>query len=523
MSFERVPPRSEVMGWSPQHLANFLRKMNLAGSDKVVVQFSINGARFVNMTENDVLKFPKLHAPMISKICSEMNKKDEKKGLFNKKTTTSKYQEPATPVEDVGWGEDEFESDDDYEDPDAEDGEEDEGSIGDYEFPTEEQEVEEAEENDYEPNPSESTEDFPQVVRPSLPIGEGEYIDNINKPRGVPPAVSPRPGAPSLLAPSPQMASLERQDPSPYRHKSPGRALVPSKPQPPMVERSKKPTRERGDNHSPTAQGLKVNTLEMPGTHSGRPRERSPKPPPWTKPSVSPGSSASLGINSSIKVPSSRFHPEARSETPSPVPASRHHTFPLQTKPIPPRPGIPNLQTRLTDSLPPNLPHGPFPPHVTKSVVNVSRSSSSLGRSPQPTPPHPGPMGPSQLGLQQRAKDLDPCWYVGQIPRSEADHCLKQERKDGSYLVRDSTKQQRDQPYTLMVLHQDKVYNIQIRLHNKQYLLGTGMNVHETFPTVRAMISHYAQTPLLLIDAKNRATSQQNHCLLSDPAGYRLT
>ncbi|KAG7262832.1 hypothetical protein CRUP_020020, partial [Coryphaenoides rupestris] len=43
----------------------------------------------------------------------------------------------------------------------------------------------------------------------------------------------------------------------------------------------------------------------------------------------------------------------------------------------------------------------------------------------------------------------------------------------------------------------------------------------QTFPTVRAMITHYSQTPLLLIDAKNPC--QQNQCRLLEPSGYHLT
>ncbi|CAL8266574.1 unnamed protein product [Merluccius merluccius] len=261
MSFERVPPRSEVMGWSPYQLADFLKK-----------------------------------------------------------------------------------SDDDYEDPDV--NLEDEDSQGDYESPTEE-----VEENDYEPNPSESTEDFPQVVRPSLPIGEGDYI-----------------------------------------------ALGPAAPQPPKIQRHMKPTQDRGDNPSPQS--------ELPGR--------------------------------------------------------AQHTLWYTIKAS----GVESQASQL---------------------VEADGSSWLLSLSGQE--------------LRQTA-------------------CCQ----DGSYLVRDSTQQKANQPYTLMVLYQAKVYNIQIRLQNHQYLLGTGMNVHETFPTVRAMINHYSQTPLLLIDAKNRcSTVKHNQCLLSYPAGYQLT
>lgn len=112
---------------------------------------------------------------------------------------------------------------------------------------------------------------------------------------------------------------------------------------------------------------------------------------------------------------------------------------------------------------------------------------------------------------------------MGKVTRGQAEGCLKQVRKDGAYLVRDSTRQLANQPFTLMVYYQDKVYNIQIRQQNQKFLLGTGLKVQESFPSVSDIIGHYSQSPLLLIDAKNRTSSQQNQCLLSDPAGYYMT
>lgn len=108
------------------------------------------------------------------------------------------------------------------------------------------------------------------------------------------------------------------------------------------------------------------------------------------------------------------------------------------------------------------------------------------------------------------------------MTRGQAEGCLKQVRKDGAYLVRDSTRQLENQPFTLMVFYQDKVYNIQIRQQNQNFLLGTGLKVQESFPSVSDIISHYSHSPLLLIDAKNRGSSQQNQCLLSDPAGHYM-
>uniref|UniRef100_A0A3Q4MZT2 SH2 domain-containing protein n=1 Tax=Neolamprologus brichardi TaxID=32507 RepID=A0A3Q4MZT2_NEOBR len=144
-------------------------------------------------------------------------------------------------------------------------------------------------------------------------------------------------------------------------------------------------------------------------------------------------------------------------------------------------------------------------------------------RPPQEDPPtFTKPPLPSTNINRSNSSELDPRWYVGKVTRGQAEGCLKRVCKDGAYLVRDSTRQQANQPFTLMVYYQDKVYNIQIRQQNQQFVLGTGLKVQESFPSVSDIISHYSQSPLLLIDAKNRSASQQNQCMLSDPAGYYL-
>lgn len=53
--------------------------------------------------------------------------------------------------------------------------------------------------------------------------------------------------------------------------------------------------------------------------------------------------------------------------------------------------------------------------------------------------------------------------------------------KDGAFLVRDSSNPSSNQPYTLVVLYQEKVYNIQIRRFQNGFMLGTGMKSSEVF------------------------------------------
>ncbi|XP_029375399.1 lymphocyte cytosolic protein 2a [Echeneis naucrates] len=487
MSSDRVPSRSEVMGWNPQQLADYLKRVNLSGCDKVVMKNNISGSRFVNLSDNDLQKFPKLFAPMISKISCEIGRKEEKRGLFGKKTTP-KYPEPDAGVDAQGWGEDEFDDedfDDDYESPNSGN---DDGSGGDYESPNDDVDA-----NDYEPPPSEPPEDLPHLLCPTQPIGDGEYIDNRdNQFRGPPPAVSPRPPVSSLTAPSPRMGDAFRRDPSPHVS---GRPSGKAPPEPPQIFRGNKPGRDSGSNSSPI-RGPQRNT---PGTQSWKPQLDVQDGPTWSKPPVPPPSSSAINrSNSSARVLPTRF--DTKREQPNDE-APKHNTFPLPSKSLPPRSGLPGPPPRHGDSLPLGVP---------KQLSAVEHSGRSDRASFRPAAaPH--------------TQELDSLWYVGKVTRGQAEGCLKQVHKDGAYLVRDSTRQLANQPFTLMVFYQEKVYNIQIRQQHQQFLLGTGLKAQESFPSVSEIIAHYSKCPLLLINAKNRSSSQQNQCLLSDPAGSYMS
>ncbi|XP_068188195.1 lymphocyte cytosolic protein 2a isoform X2 [Antennarius striatus] len=496
MNADRVPFRSEVMAWSPQQLADYLKRRNLSGCDKAVLKNSISGSRFVNLSDIDLEKFPRFQAPLISKISTEISKK-EGPSIFRKKP--SRYHEPDTAAEVQGWDEDEFDDedfDDDYENPDTGD---EEGSVGDYESPIEESEGL----NDYEPPPSEPSEDHLQRLCPTLPIGDGDYIDKRDlSRRGSPPAVCPRPPV-STISPRMQEPCPSRRDPSPH---SSGRTSGKISLEPPQIFRCNKPGRDSGPNKSPI-RGSHLNTGDRGASHPWKPQPDVPDLPTWSKPPILPPSNTSVSRNnSSARPPPNRFDIK-REQTQNEAP--KHNTFPLHNKSLPPRPAVPS---RPGNSLPLNISSGGSLPPKPQSALNEQRGSLVDRQLCRPPP-----------STAASTQELDPRWYVGKVTRSQAEGCLKQLHKDGAYLVRDSTKQLPSQPYTLMVLYQDKVYNIQIRQENQQFLLGTGLKVQEAFPSVSDIIGHYSHCPLLLIDAKNRNSSQHNQCLLSDPAGYHTT
>uniref|UniRef100_A0A1A8RH65 Lymphocyte cytosolic protein 2 (SH2 domain containing leukocyte protein of 76kDa) n=1 Tax=Nothobranchius rachovii TaxID=451742 RepID=A0A1A8RH65_9TELE len=489
-----LPYKSEVMGWSAQQLAEYLRKMNVPGCDDVVLRNSISGSKFVNLSDNDLQKFPKLQAPMISRIRNDISKNNEKKPLFGKKPMPKSHEPVSQPEASTGggWDDNEFDEDDDYESPYSDDG----SNEGDYESPTEDSI------GDYEPPPIEPSEDL--NLCPSQPIGDGDYIDRIdNRPDRIdnrpPPVVCPRPfvSTKSTLKPPIPGDLSSRRDSSPLRKfpPEPPKVLRDIKPgrgsrsltgNMNLIERKPRPPDYGAEPHSSLQDRLSTHILRSQPDASDLPtKPKPPGPPPFS-------------INRSN---SSAWAPHSRADGPPELPQGKvhkNHTFPLH-KNLPPRPEIPGVHPYQADSYRPEHSSASLPPTLPSGFERLTHPAAATS-----------------------TVDLDSRWYVGKVTRGQAEDCLKQVHKDGAYLVRDSTKQQSNQPFTLMVFYQDKVFNIQIRQQNQQFQLGTGLKAQECFPSVCDIISHYSQSPLVLIDAKNRSSSHQNQCLLSDPAGYYM-
>ncbi|XP_007470657.1 PREDICTED: SH2 domain-containing protein 6 [Lipotes vexillifer] len=87
--------------------------------------------------------------------------------------------------------------------------------------------------------------------------------------------------------------------------------------------------------------------------------------------------------------------------------------------------------------------------------------------------------------------------------------------EDGAYTVRPSSGPRGSQPFTLAVLLHGRVFNIPIRRLDggRHYALGQeGRNHAELSSSVAAMVQHYLQHPLTLVD--RHSGSRQLTCLL---------
>ncbi|XP_054247663.1 cytokine-dependent hematopoietic cell linker [Indicator indicator] len=110
-------------------------------------------------------------------------------------------------------------------------------------------------------------------------------------------------------------------------------------------------------------------------------------------------------------------------------------------------------------------------------------------------------------------------WYIGGYDRQEAEQALLQENTDETFLVRDCSKKSNAEPYVLVVYYGRRVYNIQVRFleESQQYTLGTGLRGEDKFNSVKEIIDFYKNTPITLIDGKDKSGTQREQCYLTYP------
>uniref|UniRef100_W5LVY8 SH2 domain-containing protein n=1 Tax=Lepisosteus oculatus TaxID=7918 RepID=W5LVY8_LEPOC len=184
-----------------------------------------------------------------------------------------------------------------------------------------------------------------------------------------------------------------------------------------------------------------------------------------------------------------------------PSPGPRGLTIPMMKPPVPrdkcaianphihnPLAGTEGRRTSFPGKVPPPMPAAK--PPLPTSLKEHKPSPSSL------RVPRDGP-GVKQMGLKL---------------------FLQSGPEDGTFLVRLSSAQGARQPYTLVVLYMQKVYNIPIRYleESRSYALGKeGKRTEEVFGSLSDIITHHASNPILLIDSKSQA---KHTTYLSHPA-----
>ncbi|XP_078449347.1 uncharacterized protein LOC144717677 isoform X2 [Lampetra planeri] len=127
----------------------------------------------------------------------------------------------------------------------------------------------------------------------------------------------------------------------------------------------------------------------------------------------------------------------------------------------------------------------------TKQSLGHSSSFSSRGGGTAV-----GGLSPSPCSIPPEINNCD---------RKTAEAMVRKNNKDGAFMVRTSSKDKTNQPYTLVIYYEEKIFNIPIRYLEKynKYALGTEKAKEEKFDSILDIIEHYKKLPLLLIGGQH--------------------
>ncbi|XP_029305480.1 B-cell linker protein isoform X2 [Cottoperca gobio] len=508
-----LPSREECEGWEPAQIAFFMCKNKMPECAAIVNRQRINGQRLLNLSDSDMSKFSLIHQPQLQKIVQDIKKNDG--SFFNKLRRLKSKPLPKLPARDYR----DDREDDELSDPDYDNDM--------YEDPREEQD------DSYEPPPSQRA----FTTTPSASFPRGEYLDNCRNRHDRPPRKPLHPGKASRqLPPEPTPLGSDEED---YIN-------------PDCSNEDDNYIEPEGNPHS--------NPVMHAGSQAGRNSpmlltpERPPSPDCYEVPDKE-GNSLSLPASRLRPIPTTQSHslplkPSPRvnmrrspaavqeptgddeyevcdpgdSSSDKPAEGSsllRPKPLPRERSPIPPLKPKPHLKPREFESrtLPAmQIDQKPPPKAFT---LDLKRPKIPFPKLTSPKPADRGSVS-AENGSTDQDKDADvyeKSWYACSCDRKTADDVLCRSSKDGAFMVRRSSGQDAQQPYTLVVFYKSRVYNIPIRFipNTQQYALGRQKTGEEYFSSVSHIIENHQRNALMLIDSQSYSKDATKLCFPVTP------
>ncbi|XP_056148018.1 B-cell linker protein [Lampris incognitus] len=174
----------------------------------------------------------------------------------------------------------------------------------------------------------------------------------------------------------------------------------------------------------------------------------------------------------------------------------QHRQSGAQTLPVRESGPKPTARAYMTDFIRPKI-------HI-QQLFSAHRQADRRRRSPEN----------GTIDTKEEADVYQKPWYAGACDRKTAEDALIRSAKDGTFLLRKSSGQNTQQPYTLVVLYNSRVYNIPVRhiQTTGQYALGKEKTGEELFNSVSHIIENHSRNPLVLIDSQNNTKDATKLC-----------
>ncbi|XP_019128370.1 B-cell linker protein isoform X10 [Larimichthys crocea] len=506
-----LPSREECEGWDQAQVAFFLYKNKMQECAATVNKLKINGHRLLNLSDTELSKFSLIHQPQLQKIVQDIKKNDG--SLLNKLRRLKSKPIPKVPARD-------YRDDDQLSEPDYDN--------DTYEDPHEDHD------DSYEPPPRGHHQNFTTTPAASYP--KGEYLDNRRNQPQRPPRKPVRPSKGSKqLPPEPTgMGSddedyinpdgndddnyIEPEENPPSNPMMHGMSKV-GKNSPmlstPLPERPPSPDVYEVPDQEENSMSPASRLCPIPTTQS---HTLPPKPSPRITTKISPPTEPTGDDEYEVCDPHDSTSDKA-AEGPPPL---KPKPVPRERSPKPPVRPRPDLKPREFESR--TLPVMPTEQKTSPKAFSLDFHKRPKIPLPHFTPPKPADKGSisSENGSLDQDKDADvyrKSWYASTCDRKTADDVLFRANKDGAFMVRKSSGQDAQQPYTLVVFYNGRVYNIPIRFipTTQQYALGREKRGEEYFSSVSHIIENHQRNPLVLIDSQSNTKDATKLCFPVKP------
>nr|XP_023679909.1 B-cell linker protein-like isoform X2 [Paramormyrops kingsleyae] len=498
MEAKHLPTKEQCEAWSPRQVATFLCQNGMKECSDTVKRMNIDGHRLLILSHRDLNSFSLIHQPQLQKMVQDIKKNDG--SIINRLKKLKTKRPPRIPNRD-------YNQDDNPEEAQSSGSEFDSDT---YEDPLENQD------DSYEPPPSEiSKRTFLSASPPYFP--KGEYLDSRDSRRG-------RTGQPTRKSHPAHVIESDEDYIKPEDEDD--NYIDPTANAVSDIHRAKTKVQnhsvitEAGDrSHSPDV--YEVPDVEEKEMCTLKTRNRTASVPPVASPRMllknKPTSPESLDedeyevcdaaerdteTNSSPRNKFVKQDEPILASTKAPIPRPRE-----QKKPnIPLKPKLLTSDAESEDrpvvNVQPSLAACPSS-NVTLKRSGLSQESAShtffVNRGNMPLPQRRSSTEEKDAGVYQKA------WYAGACDRKTAEDALTHTNKDGCFLVRKSSGQDAQQPYTLVVFYKRRVYNIPVRFipSTRHYALGREKKGEERFSSVSSIIENHQKNALVLIDSQS--------------------
>ncbi|GFT04190.1 uncharacterized protein NPIL_600631 [Nephila pilipes] len=146
----------------------------------------------------------------------------------------------------------------------------------------------------------------------------------------------------------------------------------------------------------------------------------------------------------------------------------------------------------------------PLPPRGVAPVVSTSEDTVQ-NMATRPLPPVPVPKSEENSLNNKQPLDIQQYPWFHEMEREDAEAAVRKLNEAGSFVVRPSKRAGKDNPYSLTVLHEDRLFHLNIRQRaDNTFALGKEKEKEKTFASVVELITFHLSEPILL---KNRGES----------------